>query len=148
MKAVVFCDDFTFAARVRTILLRVGRQPEVGVRWKVKAWPLISLDDAASAERIVDEAADAHLVVIPAEYARSLPDRLQAWLDQWALRRQIEAVAIGVVGDASTIGTELELLAERHGLSLLTNEGRVSKYSVQSTQQFSQNGPRSLAAMA
>jgi len=52
-------------------LQRVGCRPEVNAHWTIKSWPVNTLEQEAAAEKILIEAADAHLIVIPARYART-----------------------------------------------------------------------------
>ena len=128
MKAVIFCDDFAFAARARSILLRVGRRPDVNIHWKVKTWPIVALDQAALSEMIRSEVGDAHLIVISGDHARSLPLELRNWLEQWATHRHVEEAAVGVIDESahSAVETEefseLKLLLDKHGLSLITSQ--------------------------
>ena len=133
MKAIIFSDDSALATRTRSTLNRVARRPEVGIDWIMKHWRVITLRDASSSINALLEAADAHLIVIPAEYARSLPVHLHEWLEQWAGLREIEDAAVAVVGDNTSAGLrkgwdpDLGLLAQRHGLNLIMNEATVEE---------------------
>ena len=130
MKAVIFCDDSTFAAKARSLLRRVGNRPGVNVRWTVKAWPVNALHHASLSETALLNAADAHLVVLPANHARALSSHLRGWLNRWAALRDIEEAAVGVIGDNESSGSsetdevslELRLLVQRHGLNLIHDE--------------------------
>jgi hypothetical protein len=126
MKAVIFCDGPGFAARARSILLRVGRRPEVDVRWIVKPWPIAALGQTASSQNIRSEVEDAHLVVISGDQARLLPRHLRNWLVQWATHRRIEEAAVGVIDESDHPGFQaffdLERLIDEHGLSLVTRQ--------------------------
>ena len=128
MKAVIFCDGLGFAARARSILRRVGRRPEVDVRWTVKAWPIATLNHAASSRKIRSEVQDAHLVVISGDQARSLSGHLRNWLERWATHRRIKQAAVGVIdeSDDSRFQTffDLERLIDEHGLNLIASQTR------------------------
>ena len=133
MKALVFYDDSAFAARASSTLQRVGHRSNVHVRWMIKTWEIYALHDAVMLEKALLEGADAHLIVIPGRYARSLPAHLRDWLERWAVLRRIEDAAVGVVGDAinsgltNEVGLELRSLIKKHGLKLITKEARVSQ---------------------
>ena len=153
MKAVILCDDSTFAAQARSILQRVGHRPEVTVRWTIKTWPVVAFETAMS-EEALRESADAHLIVIPREYARSLPLHLRDWLERWAALRLIEHAAVGVIGDGLTYEVSLELkrLVQRHGLNLITDRVSVvqgaAKLSVNFALQHEQPLPITLAHLS
>ena len=150
MKAVIFCADFAFAARARSILLRVGRRSDVDVRWTVKAWPIVVLDDAALSERIRLEVKDARLIVISSDHARSLPLHLRNWLEQWATDRRTEEAAVGVIDEsAHSVSetedfSELKPLLDKHGLSLITSQTHTANYPAKISPIFSKEPERLL----
>jgi hypothetical protein len=100
------------------------------------------------AEKLLDDAAEAHLVVISNEHAHSLPDGLRSWLEKWAVLPGIKPRAVGVFQDdndrrsTSDAYTELRLLLEKHDLDLITDErriqsaegGLVARFAEESTQ--------------
>src|SRR5205085_391713 len=108
-------------------LQRLGCRPEVDVYWTVEGLQINTLQGAAAAQSLI-EAADAHLVVIPATHARSLPLRLTVWLERWAELRQIQDAALAVIDDGtladfiSTVSPELTQLVLKHALNLIIDE--------------------------
>src|SRR5262245_3029930 len=84
MKAVIISDDPSIFPKANAALLRVGRRSEVNAQWIIKCWPTTALSQASVAEEALFEAADTHLVIIPARHACSLPFGLRDWLEQWA----------------------------------------------------------------
>jgi len=133
MKAIIICDDFASVAKAKATLQRVGCRADVSAQWTIKSWPVKALNQAAMAEKILVEAVDAHLVVIPARRAQSLPIRLRDWLERWAALRQIQEAALAFIDDgidggfAKTVCPELSVLVWKHGLSLINGEGAVGK---------------------
>jgi hypothetical protein len=122
---VIFCDDCTFAAKARAALERVAGSPEINLSWAVSVWPLNVLHHTSTSERALLESADAHLIVIPREYAENLPPRLNSWLELWAKTRNIEDAGIGVIAssqrlDLGICNTLMELIS-RHRLHLISS---------------------------
>lgn len=144
MKAVIFCDGFGFADRAHSILRRVGRHPNVDVRWIVKAWPIAALNHAVSSRNIRSEVEDAHLVVISGDQARSFPRQLRDWLQQWATHRRIEQAAVGVIDESGHPAAELEAfydleqLIDEYGLNLITGQTRRARQRIQISATFSE----------
>jgi hypothetical protein len=125
MKATILCDDSSFAAKARALLRRVGGRPMVNVRWAIKTWRVDALHHPRLSEKALSESADAHLIIIPAKHARALSTHLRAWLNRWAVLRQLRDAAVAVIDDAASrsvvteVCLELMLLVERHGLNLI-----------------------------
>lgn len=127
LKAVILCDDFAFVGRIANTLQRIGRRADVNTQWTTVSAPLNALHHPEAAETILIDAADAHLVVIPAYRARSLSFSLRQWLQRWAAIRQIHSAALAAIDDspngalAKIVDVELELFAREHGLNLLAD---------------------------
>lgn len=128
MKAVIFCDDSSLFAKANAALLREGCRSEVRAQWTINSWPVDDLSQASIAEEALIEAADTHLVIIPARHARSVPFGLRDWLQQWAAIRQIPDAALAVIGDGTNVGSpktvspELTMFALKHELNLIIDE--------------------------
>ncbi len=133
MKSVIIYEDLAFLANAIAKLQRVGCRPKVNARWTIKSWPINTLEQEAPAERSLIEAADAHLIVIPARYARTLPLGLREWLERWATLRQIQDAAVAVIGDAThadfprTVSPELAILVQKQGLNFIIDEVPVAR---------------------
>src|SRR5262249_3372323 len=97
MKAVVICDDFAAVTDVAKTLARVGQQAGVNVQWATKSWAINALNDASLARKALLEAFDAHLILFPAQCAKSPPAWLFDWLSRWAALRVIDNAALGVI---------------------------------------------------
>jgi len=129
MKAVIIYDDFAFLANASAALKRAGCRPEVSAQWIIKNWPVKALHQLDVAETVLFETADAHLLVLPARLAHSLPFWLRDWLERWAALRQIQDAALAVMGEdigtdfTGTVSPELARLALRHGLILIADGG-------------------------
>jgi hypothetical protein len=133
MKATILCDDSKFATQARALLRRVGDRAGISVRWAIKTWPVNALHHASLSERALLESADAHLIVIPGNHARSLSSHLSGWLNRWASLRELGDAAVGVIDDDTDsvalngVSLELRLLVQRHGLNLIHDEGPLTK---------------------
>lgn len=128
MKAVIICDDFSFAARANVKLRQVGCRPDVRVRWTVKSWPVVAFTNPVMADKFLGEAADAHLIVLSARRAEALPAWISRWLERWAALRQIPDAAVAVINDgieggfAKTLAPELNRILQEYGLHLVAGE--------------------------
>ena len=129
MKAVIICDGLAFVAKASARLQRVGCRADVRACWTIKSWPASSLKKSATAEQNLIDAADAHLIVIAARHAQSLPSRLREWLERWAALRRIQDAALAVINDGihadfiKTVSPELTMLVQKHGLNFIIDEG-------------------------
>ena len=132
MKSVIVYDDLAFFANANARLQRVGSRPEVGARWTIEGCPINTLEQEATAEKSLIEAADAHLIVIPAQHAHAFPLHLREWLEQWAALRQIQDAALAVIGGGThadfskTVSPELTTFVLQHGLNLIVDEGPIA----------------------
>src|SRR5262249_22291758 len=98
---------------------------DVTVDWEIKHWPVVALRQEAMAQKTLLEAADAHVVLIPARHARSLPFHLREWLDRWAALRKLEDAAVAVPDDGRfdhEANPELMRFAKRHRLNFIASE--------------------------
>jgi len=128
MKAVIFCDHFAFVAKVNGLLQRIGERPDVSGGWTTKSLPVNALNQTDMADKILAEALDAHLVVIPTRRACALPTSLRDWLERWATVRQIKDAALAMIDDGiytnltKTVSPELTAMVREHGLHFVTGE--------------------------
>ena len=142
MKAVIICDAPSILVKAEAALLRVGRRSEVNAQWTIKCWPANALSQASIAEQALIEAADTHLVIIAARHACSVPFGLRDWLEQWATLRQIPEAALAVIGDGShadlpkTVSSELTMLALKHDLNLIIDEGMAVENAMETAVRF------------
>lgn len=128
MNAIILYDDFELATKANAILGHAMRHTDETAQWNVKPLRvnLLTLTDLASAA--LDDAADAHLVVLALREAEPLHASLVDWLDQWAAHRQVADVALALFGGRSGVEQlapatpELAHFAERNGLSFLFDE--------------------------
>ena len=124
LKAAIIYDDFDFAARAAALLERVAIRADEAMKWDVRPWRLDVLKPSSLANAALGETADADLIVVALLKTHSPPDELMGWLENWAMKRQIEDTAMIVFcpeeNAASTpLWRELKEFAERHGLPFL-----------------------------
>jgi hypothetical protein len=133
MKAVVISDDLAFAAKACAILRRVGRRADMNVQWAVRCWQADALNDSTLAEKALVDTLDAHLIVLPARCASSLPLPLLDWLERWTEQRKIPDAALAVISDVTTdspvysLCRRLSNLVREHSLNLIIDKGHVAK---------------------
>ncbi|MGC9941221.1 MAG: hypothetical protein ABSE48_05260 [Verrucomicrobiota bacterium] len=128
MKALIIYQDFASAAKANSALQHAAQCQDVRVQWDVRPWRMDMLQFPPTATDALEDALDAHLIVIAGGCARSCSQWLQDWLEQWATCRQIEASALAVIGAGSTdkfwprTGANLSEFAKRHGLSVIYDD--------------------------
>jgi hypothetical protein len=130
MHAVIIYDDLDIAAKAKAALERAAYRAEEASLWTVELWRLDMLILPPTAEAALAEAAAAHLIVLGVRQARLLPAWLPDWLEQWAIRREVQDAALALFegGTADTLSAtpapELSRFAERHGLGFIFGNAR------------------------
>src|SRR5258708_35817743 len=80
MKSVIVYEGLGFFVTANARLQRLGCRPELDAYWTVEGLQINALQGAAAEQSLI-EAADAHLVVVPATHALTLPLPLREWLE-------------------------------------------------------------------
>jgi hypothetical protein len=125
MNAVIVYDDVDFASKAKALLGRAAHRADEALLWTVKPWRIELLILPPSAARALQDAAEAHLIVLAVRRPADLSPRLLDWLEKWAACRQVQDAALalfdGGTGDMlpGTAAPELSQFAERHGLSFI-----------------------------
>jgi hypothetical protein len=125
MKAVIIYDEGHLAESTNAMLARAASRAGGASRWIITPWRGDMLLFPPSADAVLKDAAQAHLIVLAIRIRPDLPSWLLNWLETWAGRRQVQGAALAVFsggnGDvlSATVTPELSRFAERHGLSLI-----------------------------
>jgi hypothetical protein len=125
MNAVIVYDDVAFASKAQAMLGQATHRADAALPWTVKPWRLELLILPPTAARALQDAVEAHLLVLAVRRPAEPSPRLLDWLEQWACCRQVQDAALAVFdgesGDmlSGTKAPELSQLAERHGLSFI-----------------------------
>ena len=136
MKAVILYNHVVFAAKVGSALRLVGARASVQAEWVIRCWPVKGLNDLVLAKKALSESQDAHLVVLPARYARSVPTRLFDWLKEWAQQREICDAALGFAAESNSaapsqpVCSELSIFIRQQGLHLITGQGLTTEDAI------------------
>jgi len=139
MKALIIYDDLTGATRAAAALKSAAWRANVSAGWDIRPWRTDALKFPSVADKALIEAADADLIVLAGPQAHSLPTWLEEWLRCWVIRRNIVDAALAVLYDESggvlvaTDAPHLSQFAERHGLSLITENETSPKDQTLST---------------
>ena len=132
MKAIIIYDNLAFVAKAIIRIQHLGCRPELDVYWTTKGWPITNLEHATKAEKSLIDAADAHLILMPAQLAHAFPFHLREWLERWIALRQIQDAALAVLGDGThsdfpkTVSPELTMLALEHNLNFIVDQDTAS----------------------
>ena len=125
MNAMIVYDDVEFASKAQAMLERASHRADAALAWTVKPWRIELLLLPPTAAWALQDAAEAHLIVLAFRRPADPSPRLLDWLENWARRRQVQDAALAVFdggnGDmlSGTAAPELSLFAERQGLSLI-----------------------------
>jgi len=150
MKAVVIYDHVAFATKVDSLLRLVGTRASVQAEWVVRCWPVKALNELVSARKALFESQDAHLVVCPLKYARSVPSGLFDWLKDWAQQREISDAALAFTAESNAaappqpVCSELSIFIHQHGLHLITSQRWTSENAMRIRVQFSSESETSV----
>jgi hypothetical protein len=127
MKAIVIYEELEFTTRADAILHRVGGRAEINIEWTVSCWPVDALIEKKSAGKLLVQAQNAHLIVLPANLARFIPLRLLGWLERWAKLRHNPEVTLGILHEREFSHIEMPVhpallkFAHENGLALVRN---------------------------
>lgn len=133
MKAIVICDSMACADEVSSTLLHVSSRAEVNIDWTVGRWQANALKETSSAEKALVRARDAHLIVLPAPLAESIPFWILRWLERWVVMRRIPEPALAIIDQENSTQVETPVHPElleflrKHGLAFITKEPLFTK---------------------
>jgi hypothetical protein len=126
MNALVIYDDISAFARANNALQHSAQNKDFTVRWNIRPWRIDMLKFPTTAEDVLTEAIDAHLIVFAGRIEQSLSFWMQDWLEQWAKHRRVEDAALAVIGAGNTKAvlsqSDLCQFAKRHGLSVIFDD--------------------------
>jgi hypothetical protein len=136
MKALIIYQDFACAAKANTAMQHSAQHSEVQVEWNIRPWRVDMLKFPPNADEALEDAMDAHLIVLAGCCTRSIPHCLQDWLEKWADCRQIEAAALAIFGgeNSDKLSTSAALhfsqFVKRHGLNVIFDDRGVIEDSL------------------
>ena len=125
MNAVIIYDDRKLAGEVNAMLEWAAGYAGGSGSWSVRPWRLDLLAQPRVAEAALNEAAEAHIIVLALRSQAEPPAELLEWLETWAGRRHVRDAAValfdGGAGYTQPVPAtpRLSAFADRHGLSFL-----------------------------
>ncbi len=128
IRALILYDDPVLAAQVNATLQRAVSRMDVAVLWDIKTWRVDAFKKRSLADEAMQETIGAYLIVFAGNFGRSLSVCLYDWLERWAAQRQINDVALAVVGNynldliSSSVTPDLTKFAQMHGLNFIAYE--------------------------
>ena len=129
MKALIIYDDFYSAVKANSSLQHSAHKAGLAVRWSIRPWRVDLLKFPPTADEVLTEALDAHLIVFAGHSAQSLPFWLERWLEQWIKYRRIKDAALAVVNALSpkmrslaSAKPDLFQFARRHDLNVIFDD--------------------------
>ena len=128
MKALIIYQDFASAVKANGALQRTTLRADLHVQWNIRPWQLDLLKFPPTAEEVLADAVDAHLLLFSGCCVQWIPFWLQSWLENWAKRRQTVDAALAVVREENAdmhsmaFMPELARFARRHSLSFIGGE--------------------------
>jgi hypothetical protein len=128
MNAVVIYESSEAARQANAILRRASDRADATTQWNVRQWRVELLGWPPFARRALDDAIEAHLLLLAIGNATEFPPELLNWLEVWAARREVQDAAMAVLdntgGDtvSASVARVLHEFAERHGLSLIRGD--------------------------
>lgn len=129
MNALIIYDDFAYAVKAKEMLERAAHRADAALHWIIKLWRVDLLKLPAAADVALAEAADAHLILFGLRNPRSIPAKLQSWLEQWAVGRHVQEAALALWDSgtdeivSASVAPELSQFAKRNGLGFIFGGG-------------------------
>lgn len=122
MNAVIIYDQFDVALKASTLLQDAAAEAGTSVGWHIQPWQMEQLLSKSSRKLALQDAVEAHLLLLAFRSPAALPSRLFVdWLEQWAASRTVEDAILSAfdTGDGASIEWQLDQFRERHGLKKL-----------------------------
>ncbi|HSY43594.1 MAG TPA: hypothetical protein VK811_06750 [Candidatus Acidoferrum sp.] len=141
---MVIYENFPVAMQATSALREIAAGLSVELDWHIEVWRLDMLKFPPTAEKALDEAEPAHLVLIANLAVASLPVWLKNWLERWASLRQIRHAALAILHDETIGDSSVGLAAEFSKVAGQCGLGFNGKIEV--TQQSGRTGSRHIAA--
>lgn len=133
IKVTIIYDEFSSAAKASVALRRVAYRAHADEQLDINTCRVDMLKLPDAAEEALMEAADAHLIVFAGGFVQRLTPWLQAWLERWAVCRQVREVALAITGNENAgappelAAPELFQFAQKHGLNFIFNYSVVNE---------------------
>ena len=128
MNIVIIYDRVDLALATSAILASAASRAGEASPINVKPWRLDLLGHSSDSEAAVNDAADAHIVVLALHMIAELPAALRNWLEEWAACRQVQDAALAIFDGreeralSSIVRPTLSRFARRHGLSFISDD--------------------------
>jgi len=130
MNAVIVYDNVDLASKAQVMLGRAAHRADADLAWTVKPWRIELLLLPPASVRALEDAAEAHLIVLAVRRPAEPSPRLLDWLEQWARCRLVQDAALALFDGGNddvrsgTAAPELAQFAQRYGLSFLFGDVR------------------------
>lgn len=128
MNAMIIYDEGNRAREASARLMRASDRADEATQWNFSVWRADMLEHPLLAEEALEQAVEAHLLMLAVAPQKELPPALLKWLETWAAHRRVGDAAVALLnggfGDTlSAMATPALLdLAERHSLSLIAGD--------------------------
>ena len=127
LQALVIYDDPGCAAEARALLMQAAMRADAALGWDVKPWRMDLLEQPALSEMARGEAVGADVIVLSVSKTRAPTRKLMAWLENWALQRQVQDAALVLLAGGRTaamsFAARIKQFAAWHRLTALYRVG-------------------------
>jgi hypothetical protein len=133
MNAVIIYDKCDLALKANALLKNASDRAEAVALWDVKLWQVDLLLSGLNTELALQDAVDAHMIVIAIRNWPGMRSRLFDWLNKWAGCRFVQEATVALFDGAqgSTVSTtpaqDVARFAASHGLGLMYGDTRPRK---------------------
>jgi hypothetical protein len=94
---VIIYESFAGAMQATSALREIAASLSVDIDWHIEAWRLDLLKFPPTADKALDDAEPAHLVLIANLAFASFPSWLKNWLERWISLRQIRLALLVIL---------------------------------------------------
>jgi hypothetical protein len=127
MNAIIIYDKCDLAVEVNAKLQPAENPAGAASSWRVKFWQVDQLLSATGTGLALQDAAEAHLIVLAVRGAAFMPSRFLDWLEQWIKCRAVDCATLAMFGGGGSGGAfsvptarSLSRFADHHGLSFIS----------------------------
>jgi hypothetical protein len=125
LTAVILYDIPELAARSKAALDKIANGADQAIQWTVIPWRVDLLALPSVARAALEDAMDAHLIILAIRQKPNLPPLLIGWLQLWATHRNFKCAALACCPGGreeaypATAIAELSKFAEHQGLDFI-----------------------------
>ena len=123
MNVLIIYDSLHLLIKAKALIQSAVENTGLNIPVKTKSWRLGQLELFSPNQEVRNDAHGAHLIIFGCDHVNSFPPGVEDWLEQWALERNSENVALAVISEdertRSFISNRVSQFSQQKGLDFL-----------------------------